>query len=321
MKRAAELAILALLGVALTTLWLHYAQIDYGWPWGIAGLVAGTAPKPFVYRQLSALLVRLVMALSGFSIYPAATVLVALCFIGWLWALRWLAQLVTPNSAMVATVLAVGPVGLLFVSGGYVYDVVTLCLFTLALGLMAHRRWLAYLALFPALVLCRETSAVLIVVYVLWAWPRVERPTFWRALGWQVMVFVALKTALAYIYRDNSGALAETYWVDQIAWVLTYPQPNELALLVYGGALAAGLWRWRDQHPFTRAAAIIIPAIFAAYWVFGFPGEIRQCLEGYTALYLLTWHTVWTRLGRPTVATIARWGGARGSPKATMLHQ
>lgn len=304
MRRALELTLLAVLGLALSALWLHYARIEIGPPWGIAGLVSGNAPRPFVYRQLSALLVRLLM-LSGLSLYPAAKLLVVLCMIGWLWALRWLAQAVTPESAMLATVCACGPVGLLFVSGGYVYDVVTLCLFTLALGLLAHRRWWAYLVLFPALVLCRETAVVLSVVYALWAWPRVERRAFWGSLAWQVVVFIGLKSALDFIYRGNSGALLETYWLGQLWWVLQYPQPNELALMVYGGALAAGLWRWRDQHPFMRSAAIIIPAIFAAYWVFGFPGEIRQCLEGYTALYLLTWHTVWTRCLRPTAATLA----------------
>ena len=161
MKRAAELLILALLGVALSVLWLHYSGFTDTRS-GIGAVLAGTAERPFVYRQLAAWLVRSLIAITGDGdVLRASVELVLLSFVGWLWALRWLAQLVTPDSAMLATVLAVGPVGLLFVSGGYLYDPLTLALFTFALALLARHQWGAYYLLFPWLVICRETAILL----------------------------------------------------------------------------------------------------------------------------------------------------------------
>jgi hypothetical protein len=302
MRRAAEFALLALLGVMLTALWLNYARWDLGPDTGLAALVAGTAHRPFVYRQLAPLLVRGLMAL-GVEMHQAATCLVAVSFVGWLWALRWLAQLVTPKSAMVATLLACGPVSVLFVSGGYVYDPLMLCLFTLGLALLARERWGLYAVLFPLLMLCRETAILLIPVHLLWGWDHQECHSYARAFAWQVACMLIIKSALAMVYAGNGGALFEIHWEDQLWFLWFAVLPNVLALSVYGAALAAGLWRWRDQHPFMRSAAVILPIMFVAYWIVAYPGEIRVFLEAYPVLYLFTWHTVWTRMWVPT----ARW--------------
>ena len=307
MKRLAELAVLAALGLALSALWLNFARFDLGPRNGLAALVAGTAERPFVERQLAPLLVRSLIAIPGVEIPQAARLLVAMSCVGWLWALRWLAQLGTPGSAMVATVLAVGPVGLLFLSGGYVYDPLTLALFTLALALLAREHWLAYCVLFPLLVLSKETAILLVPVYALWAWDRALDREWIIGLWYQVMVFVFIKAMLAIAFAGNPGSTVEFHPLEQAAFLQDYPLPNVLALSVYGAGLAAALWRWRWQPPFLRAAAMLLPLMFAAYWVTGYPGEIRVFLEAYPVLYLLVWHTVWTRAALPTVATIARW--------------
>jgi hypothetical protein len=309
MKRAAELLILAALGMALSVLWLHYSAFNAPKA-GITDVLAGTAERPFIFRQLAAWLVQLLMAVRGGSVLLASVELVLLSFVGWLWALRWLAQLVTPDSAMLATVLAVGPVGLLFVSGGYLYDPLTLALFTFALALLASRQWAAYAVLFPWLVICRETAIYLTLVYAVWAWPRVSHRRFALDLANQLIAFSVIKVWLAMAFAGNPGSTVEFHWAEHVAWLLAYPLPNVLALSVYGGGLAAALWRWNDQSAFLRAAAAILPAMFLAYWLVGFPGELRVFLEGYPVLFLLVWHTVWTRAALPTVATIARWSGA-----------
>lgn len=296
MKRIAELALLSLLGLALTALWLNYARFDLGPRNGLAELVAGTADRPFVYRQLAPLLVRGLMAL-GLELHAAATVLVGASFIGWLWALRWLAQAVTPKSAMVATVLACGPVGLLFVAGGYIYDPLTLCLFTLALALLAGEHWYLYALLFPALVLCRETAILLVPLYALLR----KRDGLWDCLS-QLVAFVVIRLYLAHAFAANPGADVEFNLPAQLTFLWAYPLPNVLALSMYGAALAAGLWRWADHPAFLRSAAIILPLMFAAYWLVGYPGEIRVFLEAYPVLYLLAWHTISTRAALPALS-------------------
>lgn len=292
MKRLAELALLAALGLALSLLWLNFARFDLGPRNGLAALVAGTAERPFVYRVLAPWLVRSLIAIPGVGIPQAAELLIGLSFIGWLWALRWLAQLVTPDSAMVATVAAVGPVGLLFVSGGYVYDPLTLALFTLALAMLARKHWVAYCLFFPLLVLCRETAILLTAVYGVWAWPRVSRRDFAADLGFQLVMFVFVKLLLAIAFVGNRGAALEFNLPAHVAFLQDYPLPNALALSVYGACLAAALWRWRAQPPFLRAAAVVLPLMFIAYWSAGYPGEIRVFLEAYPVLYLLTWSAI-----------------------------
>src|SRR5690349_23860206 len=239
MKRAAELLILAALGMALSVLWLHYSGFN-GPGGGIEAVMAGTADRPFVYRQLAALLVRSLIAVTGDGdVLRAAVELVLLCFVGWLWALRWLAQLVTPDSAMVATVLAVGPVSLLFVSGGYLYDPLMLALFTFALALLARRHWATYYLLFPWIVLCRETAILLTLVYALWAWPRLCRRHYAAGLANQLIVFAVIKLWLAMRFAGNPGSMLQFHWAEHVAWLLAYPLPNVLGLSVYGAGLAA----------------------------------------------------------------------------------
>jgi len=106
-----------------------------------------------------------------------------------------------------------------------------------------------------------------------------------------------VRLALTTIYAHNPGADYQLHWLDHLWYLWLAPKPNILALGLYGGALAAGLWHWREQPAFLRAAAIIIPIVFGVYWVLGYPGEIRVCLEAYPVLYLLTWNTTARVLG------------------------
>jgi len=307
MKRIASSCCLALVGLAVAQLYLTFIHFDLGPRNGLAALVAGTAERPFVYRQLAPLLIRAIMAATGVGLELAATWLIVASFVGWLLALRWLADaLFEPAGASWAAVIAAGPVGLLFVSGGYIYDPVTLALFTLALALLAHRHWMAYLVLFPALVLCRETAILLVPVWLLWGWDHAESGRYRRGLAWQVVIFVSVKNALAQIYAGSAGQALEFNLPAHLAFLLQYPLPNILALSVYGAGLAAALWRWKTQPPFLQAAAVMLPAMFLAYWLLGYPGEIRVFLEVYPVLYLLAWHTVWDRGVLPTVRFMRR---------------
>jgi len=315
MKRLAEHALLAAQGVWLTLLWLAYAR-PFQWPMSgmLAGLVDGSAPRPFVYRALAPLLVRSLIAVPGVGIQPATVLVVALSFIGWLWALRWLADLVLPAELpMLATVAAAGPVGLLFVAGGYVYDPLTLALFTLSLALIASgRHWRLYAVVYMLMCFCRETAILLPLVCLARAGRR-----GWPAAVYQAEVWALVRLMLAAaVYGGNPGANFETHWAEHLQWLWNYPLPNVLALAVYGGALAVAVWRWQTQPPFMRAAAVVVPAIFAAYWLVGYPGEIRVCLEAYPVLCLLTWHGVYMRGVLPTAAAIARLRERRRQPSS-----
>src|SRR5260221_13055822 len=93
-KRVAEHALLTVQGVWLTVLWFHYARL-LG-PIGgsmLEALVDGSAYRPYVYRTLAPLAVRWLM-LTGVGLWWATVLVLAFSFIGWLFALLWLAGLV-----------------------------------------------------------------------------------------------------------------------------------------------------------------------------------------------------------------------------------
>ncbi len=293
MRRAAELALLALAGLGIGYIWLTHSSM-FSPASGIAAVIAGTADRPFVYRYLAPVLVGWLMGATGQSLTAAAVEFVLLAFVAWLWALRWLAGLALPGMRpTLAALLAAGPLCLLFLAGGYVYDPLTLLLLTVCLGLMLAGQWRLYAVVFLLMCLTRETAILLPAVWAIWRGRR-SGP----AVLYQLVAFGVVRAALMWRFADNPGAVFQSWLALHVHWVLTYSLPNVLALTVYGGALAAALWHWQSKPAFLRAAAVTIPAIFVAYWLVGYPGEIRVCLEAYPALYLLTWHTVYSVLRR-----------------------
>ncbi len=307
-RRALACFALEWAGLAAGAVYLQFVRWEVEPRTGLAEMLAGVADRPFVTRALAPLIIRAMVGLTAWHIERAAAALAYGAMVAWLLALWWLAAAVLGRrAALVAAVCGAGPVLLLFISGAYVYDLPTLALFTLALGLLARRQWAAYLALFPIIALCRETSILLVPVFYLWRrqYRPIRRCELAAGLGVQVFAFVAIRYALAYVYRNNGGALLEMHLIEHWYFLTYYPHANILALAVYGLALAAALTRWREQPGILRAAAVIIPIIFAAYWLVGFPGEIRVVLEAYPPLYLLAFGTVWRRGVLPARARLA----------------
>jgi hypothetical protein len=311
--------LLTVTGLALGRIYLQFIVWEPYPHTGLADMIAGTAYRPFVTRALTPLLIHGIGAVMGWPMETAATALVYICMIGWLAAMAWLADAVLPAmAARAAPLAAAGPVCLLFITGGYTYDLPTLALFTLALGLLARERWNQYLALFPLIVLCRETAVLLIPVYWLWARRQRRQPVSRRSLalglGVQVLAFVVIRGGLAWLYRGNGGATFQIHWGEHLAYLINDPAANILALALYGAALILALYRWRSQPPFLQDAAIIIPPIFFGYWLVGYPSEIRVVLEAYPPLFLLAFGPVWERFVEPTFSRIKRIASTAATP-------
>jgi hypothetical protein len=302
---------LVLTGLALGRI---YLQIIVWEPYphtGLADMIAGTADRPFITRALAPLVIHGISVVMGWPIVTAAIALVYISMIGWVAAMAWLADAVLPAAqAWAAPFAAAGPVCLLFIAGGYTYDLPTLALFALALGLLARERWNAYLTLFPVIALCRETAVLLIPVYWLWARRPRQTPMPRRSLavglGIQLLAFGLIRGGLAWLYRDNGGGAFQTHWAEHLDYLLNNQFANILALSLYGAALVLVLYRWRTQPPFLQDAAIIIPPMFLGYWLVGYPGEVRVVLDAYPPLFLLAFGPVWERLVEPTVNSIRR---------------
>lgn len=284
MRRLAEWIMLAALGLALARACLLVA--DNRW-YQTPALVAGTAGKPFVYRQLAPLIVAGLATLTGAPLMTAAAWLLQAACVGWLLALRALAgQVLSPRAAVLATVAA--PLGILpFVVGLFVYDLPSLALFTAGLALLASGRWRLYLALFPVGLLCRETFGALLLVYVLHGWHALPRGRLALGAAYQLAAAVALKAMLAWRYAANGGGLAESHLIPHYSYLKAYPAGHIAALALLAGLVLLVLWRWPALPAFLRAAAVLLPVFFAAYVGLGYPGELRAVVEVYPVLVLL----------------------------------
>ena len=139
--RLAEVVVLTLVGLSLAPAYAFFAPAAVDPRGGLAVLVAGTAERPFVYRQLAPLLIRAGAQLFDVSLETAALGLLFASCVGWVWAMRFLAGAVFSRyEAFLAAVLIAGPLPLFVLAGGYVYDVPHLALFTLGLALLV-RPW------------------------------------------------------------------------------------------------------------------------------------------------------------------------------------
>lgn len=308
--------LLTLAGLAIGRLYLEYIQFETGPHFGLSAILAGTADRPWVFRQLAPALIRAGMAITGAPAVAVAAWLVYASCVGWVLALWWWARAVfSPAGALAAALIAPWPLGVLFVSGGYVYDLLNLALITLALALLARGKWNAYLALFPVAMLCKETAALLIPVYALQAPGRLAPRRFWLGLAWQIAAAAAIKAWLAAIYAHNRGGMFEMHWGEHLQFLWDFPQLSILGLIVFGLAVAVALLRWREQPAILQDAGLIIPAMFAAYWLLGFPGEARAVMEAYPPLFLLAFQTVWKVGALGTVSRIralcAAWASRR----------
>jgi len=271
-------------GLALARLCLLVA--DKRWWADTPLIVAGTAPRPFVFRQLAPLAIRALMAL-GLTLEAAAVVVLVVSTVGFVWALYALGrELLSEPAAWWLALLA--PLGLLpFVVGLYVYDVPALALFTLGLALLARREWRWYLALFPLGVLGRETFALLAVVFAFAAWRALRPRPFYAALAWQLGTVLLVKLSLAWLFRANPGALYESHLIRHYSYLKWEPLPN-LAALALLTALTLGVLRaQRGWPPFLQGVALLLPAFFFAYLLFGYPGEWRAVVEVYPALLIV----------------------------------
>lgn len=286
MRRVLETVALIALGLALARLALLVADNRY-YAW-TPGLLEGWAPRPQVYRQLAPAILRAIMAATGQPWEWAGLQLLRASCIAWLFALRALAESISPRPGFATRAALLAPLFILpFTVGLYVYDWPSLALFTVCLWRLGRADWRGFTALFPLAVLAHDTGLVLIAVFVVRAWPITPRRQLAGLVALQLAAALAIKILLAARYAGNPGGLFQTNWIMHYLYLKHYAAGYIVALAGLAGLLLAALQVWRSIPPMLQAAAVTIPAFFAAYFLVGFPLELRAVIEVYPALYLL----------------------------------
>lgn len=273
----------------------------------------GTAARPYAYRVLAPALARTVEAALPGSLcgrwesctatlfeargwprqracgYLAAFILMGAALLGYAWAARWLfgAVLVEPWPALLA-LASLASTPLAYGEYGYLYDLPQLALFTLGLALQARGRWRTYALLFPWLCLSKETSILLVLLFVLHFRQRLPRRLFAGLLAWQLAVWLGVRSSLQFLLSGRPGAPLEVHLDDYNLplWRSWWYSGDWgwLALGLLGAAAALG-WRWGRRPAFLRDCLWMGLPLLALATFFGYFDERRHYMEIYAPLW------------------------------------
>lgn len=298
----------------------------------LVDMVHGTAYRPYVYRVLVPGLAHLGTILMPASLANAVTsafeawqgrpagwppahaadyvlviTIMAVSLIGFGAAMRAFSQTVFSARAMVHALIALAAVAALPLTFGpfsrQIYDFTTLCLFTWCLVFMAQRRWIAFAIAFAFASLNKESSILLVLVYVVHAartstgLSRIEAVSLFV---YQLAVFALVRSAVVYAFRDNPGDTVEIHLFGHNQYVLLHPLEMSRRLLLLIGVAIVGVWGWNDKPPFLQNVFIILAPVLVVMGVtVGMVDEIRAYYELYAVIVLMAAHTVLRALDVP----------------------
>jgi len=310
----------------LLTLFMSWPGVYEGAA-NLVDMVDGTAERPYVTRLVLPTLVRLsvtaserlsdatgidwgrrsVERLGGFVLrrshapahayehshtYGTYAVAAFLCFLGFALLLRALIRSIypayppwvsdfAPIMAMVVTPLV------FFRYVSFVYDPMTLVVFTLCLYLISERLIPAYLVAFPVAVLNRETAILLLGVLAVREFGVSRRARLVAVGVYHIGVFVALRALLAYVFREQPGvALKMQVPVNlEVASMGGFYLKTFLPLAPLAALVVCG---WREKPVFLRKSFLVVAApLVVLCLLFGSLGEMRTYYELWPLAFLL----------------------------------
>jgi hypothetical protein len=286
-------------------------------------MVYGKAYKPFVYRTLFPSTIRAVAELTPESIketissaierrwkrnldrlewdtdytyeYLVALALMFFCFFGFAFALRHLTKLFYDFPPFVADLAPVGgllALPLFFRYYSYIYDPGTLLLFSLAIGLIATRRHLAFYLIFILATLNKETAILLTVLFFLKESKSMARSRLMGHGLLQFSLWIVIRAALVFVFRNNEGSLFDFHLVRNLGLIFS---PLDIIYFVGVSMVFFVLVRyeWKRKPAFVREGLLVtlIPMIILAL-IFGYVDELRDYYEAFPFLFLLSLPTM-----------------------------
>jgi len=269
---------------------------------GLIDLVNGAAPKPYIYRVLIPFTVRMLISIfPGVAVKLTASLIMFLALVGFVFSLRYLVKAFWRISIPIDIAVLLSPFALapLMIVANHIYDFGILFLFTLGLALLAHGRFKWFVVLFPFICLAKETAVLLTIFFAIFYVRRLNWRTYLSTLFFQGFIYVTIKVALTFTFRDNPGGNI-AYHVSE--WLLALSISPVLLISFYGvlGIVIAILvvFYWKDKPLFLRySVVVIVPILIFLHAIFGIPYELRVFYEVFPALYLLSIFTIFRFIG------------------------
>lgn len=197
-------------------------------------------------------------------------------------------------------ILGTAPILLLY--GPYVYDTTTLLLFSIAVyALMTRNRKIFYPTLLLS-ILNKETSLLLIVLFVISFYRTTPRKQMVAEAALQFLAWGSWRYFLTTLYAANKGVDAEFHLLDYNLPFFTYFSLKHIRFWFTIGAVVLLVgYHWRSKPIllrglFVASCALLLPL----HILFGWIDEFRALLELYPTVFLLSTPALLQSLGFST---------------------
>ncbi len=292
----------------------------------LGNMIDGTAMRPYVLRVLIPATIRFIRGLvpetaklniqaffekhNWFVAYlrsdravenALALVLSFIFFLGFSFVLRSLAKRFYCKEPFVQSLVVYG--GMLIIPlcssyGHHIYDPGTIFLFSFGVLLVVKERLLPMLIFFPILALHKETSVLLILVFIVYQFRRMRLPKIAVISSVMGAVWVVIRIFVIRAFAANPGSVVEFHLFDHN--LKLFSNPIEacffLVVVIVLGALIS--YDWKSKNQFLRQGFLVVfcPLYFLAIF-FGFIDELRAFYEAAPFIALLI---------APPIAKLAR---------------
>jgi hypothetical protein len=285
-------------------------------------MVYGKAYKPFVYRTLLPIMVRAIAKITPEAVqeefntslqnkrmvkilkwekeylyeYSIALILMFCCFLGFAFMLRYLIKQFYEFPSFVADFAPVGGLLILpifFKYYSYLYDPLTLLLFTLALIAIAKRNFTLFYIVFLLTTLNKETSILLTGIFFIREFKVMRNPSWVKHILLQIAGWIAIKSWITAAFKNNPGSFVEFHLLDCNLGLISNPQELLYFIMVITVFAILIRYRWSEKPTLLKNGLFItlIPLSFSALF-FGCINELRMYYEAFPFIFLLSLPTV-----------------------------
>ncbi len=215
-------------------------------------------------------------------------------WIGYMAGLYYLAKELFPSQPAIALFAPIFGT-LAFTSFGYqwqyIYDIPCLCLSTACFYFIYKQRFRMYLLIFLMASLNKETAIFSLVFFTVWHWNRLETKKFAILWALQCAIYLSVKISVSIYFMNNSGFFLE----QNMPIVLARDVLGESNL--YKMAVFAVMWlmftyQWQEKPEFLKRTLVVLPLLYLAYFLYGYPHEYRVFFDMHGPLILLLTHTL-----------------------------
>jgi hypothetical protein len=211
---------------------------------------------------------------------------------GFALVLRRLVRAVYPTPPAVADLASLVALVIIpavfFRAENVIYDPMTLLMFTLGVYLIYIRSRLLYFLVFLLATVNKETSILLVPLFVLREQGVLRRWTLALLAAGQVLAFLGVKAAIAYALRGTPGSFVEFHLYDHNLGLVTQPA---FYVKTFGVVIPLALMTvldWKEKPSFLRRGLLVCLLPLVAFALFlGYVDELRDYYEAYPFVVLL----------------------------------